>query len=564
MNTPFYDLDFDKIECIFETLWLPFLTRYIMDYGFMGVRVDALTHVPALVQQRLFQLVQQLVRAQFQTNAFIVGELMISPPEHYLPALATTGLTHCFNPNSFFWSPLMEGGYMNSDVSPFIQKNQSLSTIVLSSSPPSLHTFRQILINNPSFNRTKPLQSQTIYLNQVNDSYFLALNVETYDICHGKYPIIPLSQLTEAPALQLQIWDYNLTNDSLSKRTIKKSILNMLKKSESLQSLIFRYPSPQKDLGGMVGVIGNHDVGTLCAKVMLDIAYRIAIETKTIHSKAIDLAQTLKDLKTVIKSIRSEEELLLQLRLKFNLSHSDMAQLSSQIPLHMREKIFIQAFMCLGGWYSLAGDEVGFCPKPEVFNQFAQNRDLIGASTLSDTHGLEKDLRGFISGVNRILALLPRATLDDKTSMHQTLLKDTETEEISPHFLFMVVRYSAAEKKYYLIGHLDSLLPGPFINKIIIELLQYHPCLRAKNCELIMIDKRGLTEQRMLDFTITHQGHVESSTEPSICLPTPASADSKTFRFSPMIFSLGLFRGHAEERPTQLSEETLIPVSLDN
>ena len=502
VNTEPKDLDVDKIDAVFETLWAPFITRYILEYGFMGMRVDAITHVPLAVQQRAIHLVQGLVRTKFGTDAFIVGELMVADPKVYHTALSSCGFTHCLHPCGFYWGHNIEGGYHNTDdKSPFVKQNKELSTIVLSPSELiDMKSYTQLLIDVDKFDHTQKLLAKTIYIFNSKGVPCFVLNDDATDICFGKAVFAPIASLEEAVDLLRLLTDYRqalqlpaTVKQKATQRASKNSIITTMQLSSSLTALR-ENGHVQVNRGGLVGVVGNHDVGTLKAKVMLDIARSIAMNNAGTDGGRGHKVDVMYDqYKDLIKGIKNTGHLITILQMDFGLNDAQKTQLFLDVNLRMREKIFIQAMMCLGGWYSLAGDEVGMCHKPEVFEQFARDSARVGSSIKERYTSREHqhDLRGFISGINKMLSTLPRATSADKVSMHYVVLENEEYGVRAAKFLFMVSRYSAVEDKYYFMAHADALLSDEHLQEKMMQVFAQDPCLQAENGGLQLVDKLG-------------------------------------------------------------------------
>ncbi|KTC65970.1 alpha-amylase (plasmid) [Legionella adelaidensis] len=377
------DLDLGKIDKVFKTLWEPFIIRYIRDLGFVGARVDALTHVPGRVLKTAFDIITHEVRTVFGVQPILVGELMVGTPERYTQVLSTCGLTHCLHPCSYYWGHSTEGGY-SSEIreSPFQRQIQSLSKIVLT------------------------------------------------------------------------------TPDSS---------------------------------GGLVGVIGNHDVGTLKAIVMTELALARAITNSNGNQGRIGYFKRVYDgYKNRIKGIHSTTDLMYLLQSDFYLTDVERDHIYQELNMRMREKIFIQALMCGGGWYSLAGDEVGVCHKPEVFSEFARG-PFVGSSLMERIRSSEQkhDLRGFIGGINQILDALPASTIDDKSYMYYAVINEEEFGKKAADFLFLVVRYSKTQNKYYVVGQVTTHLPEAILFAKFDELLSKVPKVEGASWELMMVDAAG-------------------------------------------------------------------------
>lgn len=62
-------------EYIINNLWKSFIDKYIQQYGFAGVRVDAITSINTELQNAVFNLLKE------KTDPVILGELMTGNPE---------------------------------------------------------------------------------------------------------------------------------------------------------------------------------------------------------------------------------------------------------------------------------------------------------------------------------------------------------------------------------------------------------------------------------------------------------------------------------------------------
>ncbi|VEG91359.1 alpha-amylase [Legionella spiritensis] len=495
LNTEPQDLDYEKIDRVFTLLWEPMIRRYICDYGFMGVRVDALTHIPVPVQQRAYNLIKQLVRDVYHTDALIVGELMVSNPVSFHESLSVCGLTHCLNPNSFFWSQETEGGYTNdTEYSPFYKQSRQLAEVVLSREDRKLADFKNLLILNQEIDALKKHQKDTIYIYKQGGTFYLALNERSRDICFNTATTLPVASIE---GLEEKIGAYHQAKDSQAKRAIKKEMTGLIYSSGLLQTL-YDDNTPQANKGGLVGVVGNHDVGTLKAKVMLDLAYGLALARVNDSKNEKDhLDKEYREFKNVIKGVRDTDHLFHLLQQHFALSVEDKRTFLATLEMRMREKLFIQSLACTGGWYSLAGDEFGVCRKPEVFREFALGGNKAGFA-LSQPEGSEHDLRTFIAGINVVLSDLPPASYHDKTTLHYTLLQHEEAHG-EPDLLFMVLRFSARTQRYYLIGFCNRFIQEHVLSEKIST--AFAPQLKqlVNNCDIYILDAQGEVYQSIFN-----------------------------------------------------------------
>ena len=62
--------------------WQAYIDRYIRDYGFMGVRVDAGKHIPADVQQEIYVYIRQACLETHHVNPVIFVELLLNRAEY--------------------------------------------------------------------------------------------------------------------------------------------------------------------------------------------------------------------------------------------------------------------------------------------------------------------------------------------------------------------------------------------------------------------------------------------------------------------------------------------------
>jgi hypothetical protein len=500
------DLDEKKIDKIFEILWEPMIRRYI-EYGFMGARVDAITHVPVPVQQRAFRLIEKLVFEKYGTRSIIVGELMISNPESLVGALSACGYTHCIHPSSFFWSPNHEGGY-DSESSQFAMQSERLASIVHTNSN---FDFRvQLLINKKGLNLQEKLQANTCYLFCQNGVWFIAVNEHPTDICFGVSPVIPVTSLAEASEIfeALECMD---TVDSQLKRKAKAHIHNVLLNSSTFRTLHSKSRPISPSNGGLIATLGNHDVGTLLAKVTLDFAYEITLKRLPESGNKADLDSKYKEFKNKIKGIEGLSQLLLELKESFCLSAQDISIIRSHLNGRIREKIFIQANLCLGGWYILAGDEVGICHKPEVFEQFGSNPEKLG-TPLIKAKGTPYDLGGFIRGVNLTLSLLPPADGLDTATPYCVNLNLDFGKDIK---IFMIVRTDHKNAQQYLLVHCSETIPINLLEEEIMKFINTFPSSKASWKIMVLEQDGDVIQSKVVKETLVpDSGYVVSGVLP--------------------------------------------------
>ena len=92
----------DNREYVIKNLWQPLIKTYIETYGFMGVRVDAITNVHPEVQKRVFTIIRDECKRVHQTQPIIVGELMSMNPLGDIDTLAPLGFSHIFSCGVFY------------------------------------------------------------------------------------------------------------------------------------------------------------------------------------------------------------------------------------------------------------------------------------------------------------------------------------------------------------------------------------------------------------------------------------------------------------------------------
>ena len=521
------DLDEGKIDKVFELLWTPFITKYIMNYGFMGARVDAITHVPVPVQQRAHELIQQLVVQRFETQAMVVGEVMVGNAEHYIDALKKCQLTHCFNPYSFYWGHNTEGGYeLSHKSSAFLHQNHHLTSIV--EAPLVEDTIFKLKLLSKPYDPKKHTDKNSLYVFEDGEVVFYVLNGEPFlkpyllDSDQDKILVdsIPFTKSLKGILCEsfVDMFKNYLNARGRAKGVAHKNLQNLILTSEWFSGLKNRF-IPQLNTGGLVGVIGNHDVGTLKAKVMLDIAYSRAMSHGEDDAvRHIELQDIYKWFKSVgIKAIENTDDLISRLQSLFDLSELETRQLFAEVNMRMREKLFIQAMSCAGGYYNIAGDELGVCHKPEVFNQFAQCASRVGSSivTRAMSEDRQHDLRGFIQGMNKILENLPHTRLEDtaRTSLHYKVLTPEIFGEKSADFLFLVVRYSSEDDTYYLLGHSPEHLSNEQKLAELENILgDDHPCFAQDETQIFWLDQHGSTLKHMVEeFKINNDEHLISA-----------------------------------------------------
>ncbi|CDZ76572.1 hypothetical protein BN59_00846 [Legionella massiliensis] len=722
------DLDDEKIDAVFKLLWEPLITKYIVEYGFMGIRADALTHVPPKVQARAYALVQELVIAQYKTAAIVVGELMVGGPESYIKYLNSCGLTHSLHPCSFFWGHNQDGGYNpEPEHSPFLRQNQSISEVVLiPTKAKALEKYSQTELcdlDSPEFQQERTYQKNTIYVLKKEGNFYVYLcnsNEKMTATALLKQDLVPIvGELSEElkvgfeqQAINLQseksvqsskqvrikslekeheeeindfkkekesattkitdllsavvkqintpkaaipkpagtlrkyasikLCDFDLEQSKAPKK-YQKNTLYVLKKDggyslffcksaierteeqlyeqflrpvdnkpekyeqvlhpiggnpEELHGLFLelaknlsieevsdqgilsirqtigetvaqechqqlrtikdaievikknvdnqiRVHQPvinkaaalvhykQKNTGGLVGVVGNHDTGTLKAKVMLDLAFS--------RSKHTNKNGIYEDFKNKIKGIRNTSDLAKQLQEQFQLSDEDLRQLYLDLNFRMREKVFISAMMCSGGWYMIAGDELGVCHKPEVFSEFAQDSTRVGSSLeeRANSESRHHDLRGFIKGVNEVLSHLPLSSYDDVASfsLHYTVIQDEQWGHKPADFLHIVARHNSEQNKTFFIAHAPHTLDHQLLRTKIEEILRTNTQYNRDNCEIVLLDETGkhikvpLIEQ--LDL-VAEQPPISITELPPAVLPkTPLSLSGERYRLFP-------------------------------
>lgn len=458
INTKFIDLDLDKIDMIFEQLWTPYITRYIRDYGFSGVRIDALVHLPLYVQNKAYQLIEELVQRYHGQSAIIIGELMSGQFSQFAESLPLARLTHCMNPHSFFWQSGNESMSL-------LQHSWLELHAILTDRTYDLHLE---LIGQP-FNQKRHTVDKTLYLNY-------ATAVPELVLYYSKFlPAIALT-LSESPS-SMQVIRYLAeysSSDRAQKQRIKVQIHNLLLQDGMIQHQIDRlFCSPLQ-----MAVLGNHDLGRLASKTLLDLAYHHQFciesdETKEVIKKNYQLFK-----QTALKSSRTLEELKAHLVTLLGLEESSFVGLYTKLKSALQARIFIQALV-FGNYYILSGDEFAAIRKPDVFFEYGLEMQKMGTSMMKD---LCMDLSVFFASINHMLTILslPQGgkianiamTIDDKLinvtvvgkfleqslSYHVFLFTEASQDRSQQHQLFNLYIQQTAQKlpNFYPI-HLYSL-----------------------------------------------------------------------------------------------------------
>lgn len=96
-----YETD-DSREYVIQHLWIPLIKTYIETYGFMGVRVDAITNVNPELQKRAYTIIRECCKRTHGTEPIIIGELMAKNPLNHVARLAPLGFSHIFACGVFY------------------------------------------------------------------------------------------------------------------------------------------------------------------------------------------------------------------------------------------------------------------------------------------------------------------------------------------------------------------------------------------------------------------------------------------------------------------------------
>jgi hypothetical protein len=89
-------------EYLIKNLWEPLIRAYIETYGFMGVRVDAITNVHPDLQKSVYAIIRECCNRAHRTPPIIVGELMSMDPLEDINTLAPLGFSHIFACGVFY------------------------------------------------------------------------------------------------------------------------------------------------------------------------------------------------------------------------------------------------------------------------------------------------------------------------------------------------------------------------------------------------------------------------------------------------------------------------------
>jgi len=107
-----FNYDNGAIEAEIITFWRRYIEKYIFVYGFMGIRVDAVKHVPPRVQHILYEYIRERCRVRHDTDPIIFAELLLSPSEarkgrlpKFIRELLDLGVTHITHViNTAYWN----------------------------------------------------------------------------------------------------------------------------------------------------------------------------------------------------------------------------------------------------------------------------------------------------------------------------------------------------------------------------------------------------------------------------------------------------------------------------
>ncbi len=87
---------------VFDKFWKPLIQKYISEYGFMGVRIDAVKQLDPLLVQKICVEVEDCCNKLAGCRAVILGELMHHNPGEFWGVFDQSGLTHILNNSAHF------------------------------------------------------------------------------------------------------------------------------------------------------------------------------------------------------------------------------------------------------------------------------------------------------------------------------------------------------------------------------------------------------------------------------------------------------------------------------
>ena len=148
-------------------------------------------------------------------------------------------------------------------------------------------------------------------------------------------------------------------------------------------------PIPIKDRGGIIGILGNHDIGAFRASALLFSKGEFIKEGEVIkYGRRKDPSKVTC---TALKLVTANDTI--------NHYQNERTECLSA----MKERFFRIALTCNGGYYILAGDEFGVAHRPLVFNHYREPCTVSEKWGAGDSH----DITLFLKCMNHILSELP-------------------------------------------------------------------------------------------------------------------------------------------------------------
>ncbi|MBL7479680.1 alpha-amylase [Legionella sp. 27fs60] len=69
---------------IIEKFWRPYIEKYMVEYGFEGVRVDAVAYVHPMVRQKIYEIIYETAKNNNKPRPIILDELLFDDPDKTL------------------------------------------------------------------------------------------------------------------------------------------------------------------------------------------------------------------------------------------------------------------------------------------------------------------------------------------------------------------------------------------------------------------------------------------------------------------------------------------------
>lgn len=98
-----FDYSTEQLQLeIFEVFFKPYIDRYVVKYGFTGMRIDGAGHIPSGLQKKVISHFRYLTQQYHQTDGVILGEFL--EDNHKLYSLKDDGVRYDLVTNSSYWT----------------------------------------------------------------------------------------------------------------------------------------------------------------------------------------------------------------------------------------------------------------------------------------------------------------------------------------------------------------------------------------------------------------------------------------------------------------------------